>query len=238
MPIDLYMAKVSARSNAAGRIIAHDKNPPLFPSAAAAIGAEFDFPVSLNEPRISEKPEPLPMPGVGCLWCWQVAAVGDGDKGLMPSLQDILPRSILTALHLGQAQNPRDYLDIEGGDSFPTVSADWSFPSEEGLLCIRAPLFFDVWNASGSKVWGRAAQGCIVVARRGSDFFEVTARNAESAGAVALVILDDRQEWDDDYEMTLETDGPPPRIPAVLVPKRAESLLTGATKQYAVIARR
>jgi len=215
-----------------------EKNPPLFPFAAAAVtsgavGATRDNVVPMHDAVLTENKDPKP--GVGCVWCWHVAAAGDGGLGL-PRLQDFLPTPLVVAF--GLEQDKRDYIDIEGGDSYPCVSSDWSRPSDKGLLCIRAPIFFDSWNATGSKSWNQAAQGCIVVARRGGDAFETTTRNAEKAGAVGVVILDDRERWDDDFEMTLETRGVPPRIPAVLVPKRAEAVLTGTQRSYAVIVRR
>lgn len=211
-----------------------DKNPPLFPSAAAAMAADIHSPVSAHNAMLLD--DTSAPPGVGCLWCWQVAAAGDGGLG-MPRFQDFLPQPLLAAFRLDKEES--DYLDILGGDSFPGVSAEWSAPNSKGQLCNRAPLFFDAWNASGSKVWGRAAAGSIVVARRGPGFFETITRNAEKAGAVAVVILDDRDEWDEDFELSLNEIGRmPPRIPAVLVPKRAESVLTAGQKCYAVIARR
>lgn len=230
------MAKVRVHTN-----MAQGKSPPLFPSVAAAVGAESAFgePIVVHEATLTENRDP--MPGMGCLWCWQVhtaatasQSVEDGRSG-MAGLLDFLPGPLAYALGLDQK---RDYLEIEGGDSFPAISADWSVPNAKGALCSHAPLFFDVWNATGSKGWGRGARGSIVVARRGPDLFETTTRRAEAAGAVAVVFLDDREEWDDDLEMTLDSAGAPPGIPAVLVPKRAESILTGTEKFSAIITRR
>lgn len=243
------MAKGTRIHNVADQFFVPHDNPPLFPSAASAASPPL-FPsaaalaVSANDGLRPVHEAPLKEscshpggvpPGVGCLWCWHVAAAGDGGLS-MPRLQDFLPQPLAAAL--GMERSEQDYLDVEGAESFPAVSAEWSALSAKGLLCSRAQLFFDVWNASGSKLWGQAAAGKIIVVRRGAHAFETITRNAETSGAAAVVILDDREEWNDDIEMGLESKRSPPRIPAILVPKRAESVLTGSDKRFAVIVRR
>lgn len=221
------------------QVNAPEKNPPLFPSAAAAVAATgpmqvmADVSKPVQESLLTESRTPRP-PGLGCVWCWQVAAAGDAGKE-MPRLADLIPRPLAAALGM---KISRDFLDIEGGKSFLAVSADWSAVGAKGVLCHRAPLFFDAWNASGSNEWDPKARGCIVVARRGADSFEAITRSAENVGAVAVVILDDQEEWEDDYDMALETAMAPPKIPAVLVSKQAEIVLTGQEKLHASIVRR
>lgn len=101
-----------------------------------------------------------------------------------------------------------DYLELENKDPIACVHADWSHrvlkrkKLEVGVLC-EGPLLFDAANADGACTWAAAAQK-IVVAIRGEEEFESMARRAEASGAVGLVVVDNEDVFDDDFEMASE----------------------------------
>eukprot|EP00403_Amphidinium_massartii_P027412 CAMPEP_0178401734 /NCGR_PEP_ID=MMETSP0689_2-20121128/16458_1 /TAXON_ID=160604 /ORGANISM="Amphidinium massartii, Strain CS-259" /LENGTH=335 /DNA_ID=CAMNT_0020022571 /DNA_START=156 /DNA_END=1163 /DNA_ORIENTATION=+ len=141
-----------------------------------------------------------------------------------------------------------DFLEIDGQAPISACSAKWCPKSLVGLggeLCSRAKLCFDPSNPSGLKAWGKTAAGAIVVAKRGASFDHV-ARNAEVAGACALVIVDNRDVWKHDTELcprqALSKAGdlskPEPCIPTILVPKECENILCCRAGLSAVIVRR
>ncbi|CAE7867606.1 hypothetical protein AK812_SmicGene30101 [Symbiodinium microadriaticum] len=135
------------------------------------------------------------------------------------------------------AVDTADYLEVDGQEPLGCVAADWSerllrmrYKSEVGVLC-EAPAHYSQKNEFGLNAWGPEARGKVVVAVRGEVEFETMARRAEDAGAVGLVIVDNEDEWEDDFEMTLEErHRPPPAVPAVLVPKSARSRLREGLK--------
>ncbi|CAE7340615.1 unnamed protein product [Symbiodinium natans] len=125
-----------------------------------------------------------------------------------------------------------DFLEVNGQEPLGCVAADWSerllrlrCKSEVGVLC-EAPAHYSQRNEYGLHSWGPEAQGKVVVAVRGEVEFETLARRAEDSGAVGIVIIDNEDEWETDFEMTLDDPHrPPPAVPAVLVPKTARSRL-------------
>lgn len=137
-----------------------------------------------------------------------------------------------------------DYLEVDGHEPIAGISADWSDRhldrKGDGPLCQPAPLHFDSANSSGRSAWGQKARGAVVVALRGEVEFEVMARRAEASGASGLVIVDNEDEWEDDWEMTQDdARRPPPAVPAVLVPKKCGELLcSGREGLKASISRR
>ncbi|CAE7464040.1 unnamed protein product [Symbiodinium pilosum] len=130
-----------------------------------------------------------------------------------------------------------DFLEIDGQEPLSCVPADWSerilkmrYKSEVGVLC-EAPMHYSQKNEFGLRPWGSEAKGKVVVAIRGEVEFETLARRAEESRAVGLVIVDNEDEWDGDFEMTLEErHRPPPGVPAVLVPKTSRSKLREGLK--------
>ena len=135
-----------------------------------------------------------------------------------------------------------DYLELQNQEPIACVGADWSErllkrkkKTEVGVLC-EAPLLFDERNANGSRTW-RDASGKIVVAKRGDEEFEAMARKAESSGAVGLVIVDNEEVFEDDFEMASEDPYRPLSVPAVLVPKTYSELLCGRAKEARVVRR-
>mmetsp|Transcript_6320 Transcript_6320/g.10672 ORF Transcript_6320/g.10672 Transcript_6320/m.10672 type:complete len:238 (+) Transcript_6320:57-770(+) len=235
--------------------VASSGDPRLFPAAAAAAGAYDDVRrtprdvacahnTKCKQPEVGDHRENSEnclvyddvvlndlkvTPGAGCLWCWQANTTG----ACKPAWHDLLPRPLADLF-----REKVDFLDVEGEKPVAAVSADWSTARTGGSLCSRAPLLFDPWNVDGSKVWSKAAKGTIVVARRGADDFGAVTRNAEAAGAVALVLVDDDDEWVGDWQMTLDACGKAPSIPAVLVPKFMEELLCSDRPLFASINRR
>lgn len=133
-----------------------------------------------------------------------------------------------------------DYVEIDGQEPIEAISADWSdgLVSKVGALCQTAPILFDVSNASGTEVWGPAARGAIVVAVRGVAGFEEMTVNAASAGALALIVVDNEARWKNNWLMTTDT-GKPPSVPAVLVSKEAAQIMcSGSQDVMARIIRR
>jgi hypothetical protein len=133
-----------------------------------------------------------------------------------------------------------DYVEIDGQEPIEAISADWSdgLVDKVGALCQTAPIFFDVSNASGTEVWGPAARGAIVVAIRGVEGFEEMTVNAASAGALALIVVDNEARWKNNWAMTTDT-GKPPSVPAVLVSKEAAQVIcSGSQDLVARIVRR
>ncbi|CAK9073748.1 unnamed protein product [Durusdinium trenchii] len=134
-----------------------------------------------------------------------------------------------------------DYLELQNQEPVACVHADWSErllkrkKLEVGVLC-EAPLLFDERNANGSRTW-RDASGKIVVAKRGEEEFEAMARRAESSGAVGLVVVDNEDVFDDDFEMASEDPYRPLSVPAVLAPKACAELLYGRAKEARVVRR-
>merc|ERR1712110_1110921 len=114
-----------------------------------------------------------------------------------------------------------DYLDVENSDCLiKGNSADWSekLLKEDGLLCSYARVFFDSANAGGTKPWSSEAHGAIVVALRGQASWEEMARNAESVGAVAVVVVDNEVKLVNDWVMTLDEERSPiPSLPMLVV---------------------
>lgn len=221
-------------------------NAPLFPSAAAAAGSgppgRSRPPSNVWGPNTtvmgydeserftaSEGHDGPIAPGAGCLWCWHVGNNGSN----WPAWRDLLPAPLSSFL-----RERMDYLDIEGYDTFPAASAEWSKPSATGLVCRRAPVTFDPWNVNGAKAWSKAASGTIVVARRGAESFETVTKNAQRAGALAVIFVDEEEPLDTSIELCLESSSPTPIIPAIMVGKASEDPLCSGRQLYASIIRR
>lgn len=128
-----------------------------------------------------------------------------------------------------------DYLEVDGEASFQACAARWCgwfFVGKTLELCELAPVVFASHNANGIAPWGEEAKGAIVVALRGCSF-ELMAHNAAGAGAVALVVVDDNEIFDDNTELTQENPPirhEPPSVTTVLVPRKAEQLLCSGRK--------
>eukprot|EP00931_Biecheleriopsis_adriatica_P110821 TRINITY_DN85151_c0_g1_i1.p1 TRINITY_DN85151_c0_g1~~TRINITY_DN85151_c0_g1_i1.p1 ORF type:complete len:188 (-),score=51.90 TRINITY_DN85151_c0_g1_i1:45-608(-) len=139
-----------------------------------------------------------------------------------------------------------DYLEVAGEEPIAGVHADWSEKllrsrglGKDGPLCEMSPVYFDVKNSGGTANWGPEARGRLVVTLRGDTEFEVMARRAEASGAVGLVIVDNLDVFEDDWEMASEDPRrPPPGVPAVLVPKHCEKLLCKGSELQARLLRR
>mmetsp|Transcript_116285 Transcript_116285/g.340202 ORF Transcript_116285/g.340202 Transcript_116285/m.340202 type:complete len:218 (+) Transcript_116285:94-747(+) len=136
-----------------------------------------------------------------------------------------------------------DCVVIEGREPVPAVSADWNEAlarKDTEDLCQMAPVLFDVVNADGGDEWGDDAKGAIVVALRDEVEFEDMARFAEDSGAVGLIVVDNEEVFEDDWEMTWDRpDKAAPKIPAVLVPKPVgDHLCSGQPDLRAKIIRR
>lgn len=135
----------------------------------------------------------------------------------------------------------KHYLELAGEPPVVCVNADWSVTLAGGVLCHKSPIVHDPANADGGQVWGPLAKGIVVVSCRGDVQFEDMARNAEKAGAVGLVVVDNEDIFEDDWVMTADA-LPYPRLPTVLVPKRlgarlchglgARSLSSGAPPSF------
>eukprot|EP00747_Dinoflagellata_sp_TGD_P167384 gnl/TRDRNA2_/TRDRNA2_191709_c0_seq1.p1 gnl/TRDRNA2_/TRDRNA2_191709_c0~~gnl/TRDRNA2_/TRDRNA2_191709_c0_seq1.p1 ORF type:complete len:190 (+),score=35.46 gnl/TRDRNA2_/TRDRNA2_191709_c0_seq1:35-604(+) len=119
------------------------------------------------------------------------------------------------------------YLEVEGQEPVAGVPADWSrFVIKGNLLCSSASVYFDQANPLARKVWGTDARGKIVVALRGEVEFDTMAYRAEKAGAVGLIVVDNEDVFEDDWEMTVEDPHKPaPKVPALLVPRRMQEVL-------------
>lgn len=134
-----------------------------------------------------------------------------------------------------------DYLELENKDPIACVHADWSHrvlkrkKLEVGVLC-EGPLLFDAANADGACTWAAAAQK-IVVAIRGEEEFESMALRAEASGAVGLVVVDNEDVFDDDFEMASEDPHRPLSVPAVLARKAYKDLLCAKAKEARVVRR-
>mmetsp|Transcript_5108 Transcript_5108/g.8927 ORF Transcript_5108/g.8927 Transcript_5108/m.8927 type:complete len:395 (-) Transcript_5108:273-1457(-) len=167
-----------------------------------------------------------------------------GPRSLLDEMLILASQSHIRPMLLGV-----DFLEIDGQPSISGCSARWCprrITSFGGALCAKAPLLFDPANPSGLKVWGQEATGAIVVARRGASFDHI-ARNAELAGAVGLVIIDNRDVWKQDTELCPRPGASPNAgdlakpevtIPTILVPKDCEIDVCGRAGASAAIVRR
>merc|ERR1712136_129432 len=123
------------------------------------------------------------------------------------------------------------FLEIDGLKPVETVPAVWNHcavPRDKasGLLC-EAPLLFDENNRTGRGVWGKAGEGCIVIAYRGDECFETITRNAQLSQAVGVVLINNAFELSRELGRH-EGKRPPPGIPAVCAPKGFGELLSSA----------
>jgi hypothetical protein len=133
-----------------------------------------------------------------------------------------------------------DFVEIDGHQPIEAISADWSSKliGKDRVLCSAASVHFDKSNALGLLRWSAAAHGKIVVAMRGAASFEEIAKNAEASGALAVIVVDDRPVWKNNFSLTKDG-GSTPRIPAVLVSKDyAHLLCSGCNGKQASISRR
>jgi len=120
-----------------------------------------------------------------------------------------------------------DFVEIEGMEPIEGISADWSksLMCPNGMLVPPAPVFFDFSNADGSKPWGCAARGTIVVTIRGGIVsFDEMAHNAAEAGALGLIVIDNEPKWKNNYVLTPDTLTEPP-VPAVLISHKYNQIM-------------
>jgi len=182
----------------------------------------------------------------------QESQLEDGNVGFLGADEDnddVPPRRCMGPLGLmKKLKRPplfggeADFVEIDGLNPIEAIGADWSdaLVCEGGVLCSPAPVVFDVCNAGGTVAWGPAARGAIVVSIRGVGSFEEMALNAATAGALALIVVDNEPTWSNDWVMTMDTDtSASPTIPAVLVSKEsAECMCSGRNDLRATIVRR
>eukprot|EP00930_Biecheleria_cincta_P089815 TRINITY_DN7915_c0_g1_i1.p2 TRINITY_DN7915_c0_g1~~TRINITY_DN7915_c0_g1_i1.p2 ORF type:complete len:214 (-),score=54.28 TRINITY_DN7915_c0_g1_i1:154-750(-) len=133
-----------------------------------------------------------------------------------------------------------DYLQVEGKERVRGIGAEWNAKLlrqrgaapgvekglEKGPLCPLTPLYFEEKNRLGMSNWGTGARGALIVAVRGEVEFETMARRAEACGARGLVVVDDNDVWEDDWDIAVDDPRrPPPAVPIVVVPKTWEEVL-------------
>lgn len=135
------------------------------------------------------------------------------------------------------------WLEIEDLPPIAAIGADWNprpVPGS-GSLCPPGKVLFSAANETGAIPWGPEANGTVVVALRGGESFEDIALNAEASGALAVVLIDNEEQWSTDWEIGREnppTREKPPVVPMVIVPKSFRNVLCKRENLQASIAKR